>query len=91
MSYPLRNAVLEKFLELQDQPYTTPLSPHIVFVEKHLYNLILLNLCVNMILCHVLNPHLIMCSWKIIAMVEIDGSITFQTLASKELIKWIRL
>ena len=46
---------------------------------------------VNMILCHVLIPHLIMCSWTVIAMAEIDGSITFQTLASKELIKWIRL
>lgn len=59
MSYPLRNTVLET---LQDQPSAPPLPPHIVFVAELLYNLILLSSCVNMILCHVLNPHLIMCS-----------------------------
>lgn len=91
MSYTLRNTVLEKFLGLWDQLTILPLPPQTVFVGKCLYSLILLSLYINMIPCHVLNPHLIMCSRTIISMVEIDGSITFQTVASKELIKWIHL
>ena len=91
MSYTLRNTVFEKFLGLRDQLTTPPLPPQTVFVGKCLYSLILLSLYINMIPCHELNPHLIMCPRTIISMVEIDGSITFQTLASKELIKWIHL